>query len=361
MPQRFFVIAMLPFFLFLTLFLAANPVEAATIEYGDSITIEAEETIDDDIYCFGDTVNIRGTVLGDAVIFARQANIEGTVRGSLLIFAETIMISGNSAGSVRGAANSVYFNGSTEGDLIMAADTINISGPVKRDIIAASSRLVIDAPVGKDIKAAVGELIIGSRAEIEGDVYYRSADEAVVEREAAIHGALKRTEPAEQGTLSPARNFWSFIRPILSILLVTVLIILLFPNAARGTVQTIKQRPGLSLGIGALTIFITPLVALIFLLTMIGAPLSILTVLTYAMLLYLTRIFAGYFLGFLAIDKLGKKIHPVWVALIGVLILSLLVNIPYIGWLIHLLAVIIAAGALLLHLSGRKKEQVPSA
>jgi len=335
----------------------STPAEAARVETGDIITINKDEIINDDIYYFGETVNLKGTVTGDAVILARQVNFDGTIEGSLLVFAQSILLNGDVKGTIRGAADSVYFNGSTKGDLIMAADTINISGPVKRDIIAAASRLVIEAPVGNDIKAAVGELIIGSRADIEGNVYYRSADEAVIEREAAIRGTIERSEPAGQETIAPTRSVWNFIRPILSILLVTVLIILLFPNTARETVQTIKERPGLSLGIGALAVFITPLAAILLLLTVIGAPLSILSILTYTVLLYLTRVFAGYFLGRLAFDRMGRELHPLWVALVGVLILSLLINIPYIGWLIHLVAVILAAGALLLHLTGKKKEQ----
>jgi len=340
MPQRIFIIAMLPVFLFLILFLATNPVEAATVEYGESITIGAEETIDDDIYCFGDTVNISGTILGDAVIFARQANIDGTVRGSLLVFAETIRISGNSAGSVRGAANSFSFNGSTSGDLMVAADRLNINGSVQRDIYAA-----------------VGNLFLGPETVVGGNVNYYSTDEAALHEEAIIGGTLERTVPREHETAAPARSIWSFVRPILSLLLVTALIVLLFPNISRGTINTIKEQPSLSLGIGALIVFTTPLAAILLLLTVIGAPLSILSILTYAVLLYLTRIFAGYFLGRLAFDRMGKELHPLWVALIGVLVLSLLVKIPYIGWFIHLVAVIFAAGALLLHLTGKKKEQ----
>ncbi len=340
MPQRIFIIAMLPVFLFLILFLAANPVKAATIESGESITIGAEETIDDDIYCFGDTVNISGTVLGDTIIFARQANIDGTVRGSLLVFAETIRINGNSAGSVRGAANSVYFNGSTGGDLMIAADRLNISGSVQRNIYAA-----------------VGNLFLGPEAVIGANVNYYSANEAALHEEATIGGTLERTVPREYETAAPARNIWSFVRPILSLLLVTALIVLLFPNISRGTINTIKEKPSLSLGIGALIVFTTPLAAMLLLLTVIGAPLSILSILTYTVLLYITRVFAGYFLGHFVFDRLGKELHPLWIALLGVLVLSLLANIPYIGWLIHLVAVIFAAGAFLLHLTDKKKEQ----
>lgn len=40
----------------------------------------------------------------------------------------------------------------------------------------------------------------------------------------------------------------------------------------------------------------------------------------------------------------------------GVFVLALLIRIPYIGWLIHIAAVLFAAGAFIIYLAGEKNQ-----
>lgn len=366
-----FLIALLvPLFLFFMTPLAS----AATFMTGDDSSVQAGEVFDDDLYIFGDLVNIDGTVNGDVVAFGSDVNINGTVTGSVLVFAQTIRINGNVEGSVRGGANNVYFQGQTGRDLIMAANTINVAGEVGNDFFSAASsgtvtaaigrnimasmnRLVIDAPVGGDINATVSELVLGSSARVEGEVSYTSESDALVDDQAVILGPLNRLEPPADKdfrAFSAGRSAWNFIRPILSLLAVTLLMVLLFPKFTAGVAARIGEQPGPSVGFGALIVFVAPLAALIILITVIGLPISFLSMLLYIVLIYLTRIFAGYFLARLALEKFGKELHPVWTALIGVLVLALLIKIPFVGWLIHLAAVLFAAGAFILYMVGEK-------
>lgn len=348
--------------------------EAADISSGDVLTVEVAEIIDDDLYYFGDTVIINGTVLGDAIIFCREATIDGKVEGSLLVFAETIRINGEIVGSARGGANSLIFQGSTERDLMMAANTASISGlvgndlfigassanltgEVGRDIRASINRLTVDGPVGGDIKAYVNELIFGSSAKVGGKVTYTSENEADVSSEAIISGTLDRLDPpSETITASPGRTAWSFVRPILSLLAATLVMTLLFPVLTSGTALTIKNKPGKSIGYGALVVFVAPIAALLLLISVVGMPIGFLSMLLYIVLIYLTRIFTGFFLADIVFKRFNKKVHPVWTGLAGVLVLALFIKIPYLGWLIHVAAVLFAAGALIIYLAEEKKK-----
>jgi len=371
--QRFFLI--LTFIVWFILF-ALMPLntEAAVISSGDMLTVETAETIDDDIYFFADTVNISGTVLGDAVIFCREAFIDGKIEGSLLVFAEVIRINGEIVGSARGGANSIFFQGSTERDLMMAANTISISGlvgndlfvgassadltgAVGRDIRASMNRLTVDGPVGGDIKVYVNDLIFGSSAKVGGKVTYISENDAVVSSGAIISGTLDKLDPPSETVLaSPGRTAWSFIRPILSLLAVTVVVTLLFPVLTSGTALTIKNKPGKSIGYGALVVFMAPIAALLLLISVVGIPISFLSMLLYIVLIYLTRIFTGFFLADIIFERFDKKVHPVWTGLTGVFVLAILVKIPYLGWLIHIAAILFAAGALIIYLAEEKKK-----
>jgi hypothetical protein len=156
--------------------------------------------------------------------------------------------------------------------------------------------------------------------------------------------------------VSPGRKVWSFVRPVISLLAVSLLLVLLFPNLTAGVADTIRRSPGPSIGYGALLVFGTPLVALVLLISVIGIPISIAGVLLYGVLLYVSRIFTGYFLAQIFFDRLGKKLHPVWLALIGVSVLALLTKIPYVGWLVNLAAALIASGAFILYMAGQKNK-----
>jgi cytoskeletal protein CcmA (bactofilin family) len=366
-------------FLFLLLFtLAGLPAEAAKIEAGDNLNVGAGELIDDDLYLFGEVITVSGIVTGDAVLFGREVVVDGNIMGSLLVFAETIRIDGNVAGTVRGGSNSFLFHGSSGRDLMIMANSITVSGPVGQDLFAAANngtvtgsvgrdlkismnRLIVDGPVGGDINALVSELVIGPNALVSGKVTYTSETEATINNQAVIGGNITRLEPpkTEVTGRSAGRSVWGFVRPILSLLFVALLMILLFPAVTKGSAAMIGEKPTSSLGTGALIVFVAPIAALILLATVIGIPVSFLSMLLYIVLIYLSRVFAGYFLAELAFNKFGVELHPVLKALVGVLVLALIFKIPYIGWLIHLAAVIFGSGAFIHYMLHQKSDEQP--
>ena len=365
-------------FLFSLVFaLACLPVEAAKIDTGDNLTVGADEMIDDDLYLFGETITVSGIVTGDAVLFGREVLVDGNIMGSLLVFAETVRISGNIAGTVRGGSNSFSFSGSSGRDLMIMANSITVAGPVGQDLFAAASngtitgsigrdlkssmnRLIVDGPVGGDINAAVSELVIGPNALISGKVTYTSEAEATINSQAVVGGSITRLDPptTQVTAVSTGRSIWSFVRPILSLLFVALLMILLFPAVTKGSAAMIEGKPAPSLGAGALIVFVAPIAALVLLVTGIGIPVSFLSMLLYLVLLYLSRVFAGYFLADFAFKKFGVELHPVLKALIGVLVLALVIKIPYVGWLIHLAAVIFGTGAFMHYMLAQKEKPV---
>lgn len=365
-------------FLFSLVFaLACLPAEAAKIDAGDNLTVGADELIDDDLYLFGEVITVSGIVTGDAILFGREVVVDGNIMGSLLVFAETIRINGNVAGTVRGGANSFSFQGSSGRDLMIMANTITVSGPVGQDLFAAANngtitgsigrdvktsinRLIVDGPIGGDVNALVSELVLGPNALVEGKVTYTSEQEAAINNQAIVGGTITRLDPptTQVTAVSAGRKVWSFFRPILSLLFVALLMILLFPAVTKGSAAMIVKKPVPSLGIGALIVFVAPIAALILLITVIGIPVSFLSMLLYVVLLYLSRVFAGYFLADLAFEKFGVELHPVLKALIGVLVLALIFKIPFIGWLIHLAAVIFGSGAFMHYMLGQKEKQV---
>ncbi len=367
-------------FLLLIMFLLPPglPVEAAKIDAGDNLTVGGNELIDDDLYLFGEVIMVSGRVDGDAALFGREVVVDGNIMGSLLVFAETVRITGNVSGTVRGASNSFSFSGSSGRDLLIMANTLTMTGTVGQDIFAAASngtitgsvgrdikstfnRLIADGPVGGDINAVINELIIGPNAQVSGKLTYTSEAEATINKEAVVGGKITRLDPpkTEVTGVTAGRSAWGFMRPILSLLFAALLMILFFPVVTNGSADMIRENPVPSLGTGALIVFVAPIAALALLITVIGIPVSFLSMLLYVVLLYLSRVIAGYFLADLALNKFGVELHQVLKVLIGVLVLALIFKIPFIGWLVHLAAVIFGSGAFMHYMTTKKTGTEP--
>ena len=57
----------------------APPALAAQVQRGNAITVDPNQTIDDDLYAFGGTITIAGTVNGDVYAFGGTVIVATTV------------------------------------------------------------------------------------------------------------------------------------------------------------------------------------------------------------------------------------------------------------------------------------------
>lgn len=138
------IAAVLAAVLFVMLVFAA-PVAAGEVVEGQNVVIQ---DTNDDVYAFGETVTIEGTVDGDVIAFAALVTVNGTITG----------------------------------DLIAGGQAVEINGTVEDDARLAGSILAIgpEASVGDDLMVGGFALEMGSGSSVGGDLYI-GAGQAVVE------------------------------------------------------------------------------------------------------------------------------------------------------------------------------------
>lgn len=153
---------------------------AADARGDDTIIIEAGETINDDLYVAGETIQIDGTVNGDVIFGANKIEINGTVTGDLMGGGQEIIINGSVGDDVRVGSTAVTVNGSVAGDLIAGGYGIHVAegASVGGDIMAGGLSVAIDGNVGGDFRfGALGVRINGNvGGDVKGEV--GSAEEA---------------------------------------------------------------------------------------------------------------------------------------------------------------------------------------
>lgn len=327
----------------IALFAALTPLVAAVLTPSIYI-LDAGETETEDVYVAAESARIEGTIDGDLVIASGAIDLRGDVLGD--VFAVThsrLSISGTVEGSVRALARDIEITGSVGGDLAVVAGSLQIEGEVARDVIvlAGSGRFAglagrnlqgrfldasIDGSIGRDVDISVRNLIVGPRADIGGDLLYRADGDATVSSGASVAGQFLRL---------PSRaifivRVWLIGATILGFLAFVasgfVLMVLFRSTMARAT-GLVRSATWRTLWVGFLAVIGLPLVSVVFVFTVVGAPVGIALILLWALGLIFAPVpavaafgdvmlrgkaglFAAFFVG-AAVWRLGIWLVPV--------------------------------------------------
>jgi len=130
--------------------------------------------------------------------------------------------------------------------------------------------------------------------------------------------------------------------------LVAVMILGLFFNRFFTEVaETAFKRPMAELGRGGVAFIVIPVASIILLVTVIGAPLGVLGLIAYTLLLIVAHVAAAMLVGALVGSWIFKKGYEVsWrTILIGFVMYYILGFVPLIGWLVKAVFCLMALGA----------------
>ena len=410
-----------------------SPAYAFDGRSGDKIVIQAGDVVNDDLYVTANEFALDGTVNGDVVAFAQTVTVNGTVNGNLITAAQTVVVNGVVTGGIRMAGTVLFVGekariggdiigagyslelrkGSTVGrDVVAASGQILLAADVTRNVTAASGALEIDGIVGGNVKAEVGEagqtqsgppptmfmsqstvpvpsvkqgLTINPSAKINGNLEYTQNNDLSFPA-GVVGGKITRTlPPAEQNKHSPRETTtlkvveWSLqlVRSLITLLLIGLFLLWLFPGFTRSLTEKLQTRPWPSLGWGVVTfagffflllliIFVTILGALLFgLLTLGGLSASVvwIGILTLLALIigfvlatsFVAKVVFGLALGKWILARVNSPLadHKFWPMVIGVVITVLVVAlltfplIPgFLGGLLNFAVILFGLGTL---------------
>jgi cytoskeletal protein CcmA (bactofilin family) len=355
------------------LLLTPATAQAAEIRSGEAIVVAPGETIDDDLYAFGQTVSIQGTVNGDVIAAAQSVNVQGRVNGDLMAAGSTVVVNGPVSGAARLAGQSIEVGapigndllggaatvlvgplGSVGRDVLVGGQTVTLGGPVERSIRAGAETLTVGGPVGGDILARVGTLRLASGARISGSLDYTSSQDALVEPGATVGGPTTRFEdPAAQPEPSPAARFGAgavaWLQMLVGLSVFGLLLVLVFPGLGTRSTEALVRRPWTSLGIGFALLVGVPFAAL--LLFVVGLAIGGWWIGPLLLALYLGALPAGYTMsGLLAgrfvVERIAHRhLATGWCLLIGLVLFGLVGLVPILGGVVLFGAVVFGLGA----------------
>ncbi|PID31388.1 hypothetical protein CR983_01365 [Candidatus Saccharibacteria bacterium] len=352
--------------------MTTNAYATPLFKMDDDVSIQAGagegSTVDGVAFLAGNSVTIDGTVNGDVFCAANSIVVTGTINGDLLCSGNSITVNGDVTGDVRLAASSVTINGTIGGDatifagsvtlgndatiardLTGASATFVLNGTIKRDAILGAEQVTIGGMVGGDVDTDVSLLTLSKNSEVKGDIRYTSEKDATIN--GTVGGETTRTPVNEHAAknhhnASPLALLAGALMGALTIGLLVVLGAVLLPRAVEAYANVSWGRVGIAAVVGLTVVVVMPIVALLLLATLVGVVLSYVVVLVWLLLMALSPIWAGYFVG----SKLmaGRSTHVLLRATVGALVLMVLLMIPVVNILTMVVVVLVGTGLPLL-------------
>ena len=338
----------------------------------NTVTLSADDEVNEDYFAAGDVVEIFGTVNGDAYVAGGQVIVDGTINGDLLVAGGTVNISGTVTQDVRAVGGEIDITGEVgrnvsfgagdvtiggaayiAGSIAGAAGNVLISSPVDGDIRVASGNLTISEAVGGDIKAGTDQLRITSQARVEGDVTYWSPLDASIEYTASISGTVTKRQGIQNydRQMNQKRAFDSgyWIYWILTSLVVGLILTHLLPKAMTTSSEILAKRPWKSLLIGFGVLILMPLASVLVMVTVVGIPVGIISLLTYGIALYLAKFVSMVCAGNWVLQKTNKgKSSLKMMFAVGLLIFAVLKLVPILSFIAGLSFLLFGLGAMAL-------------
>jgi len=366
----FFVFIALLFILCFT-----APVFAANYSQSN-VVLPKDEVVNSDYFAGGNTVSIHGTINGDAYVAGRNIFVDGTINGDLIAAGGTIIVEGNITHNIRAAGETIIINntkiggnatlgagnltfGDTSdlaGSLVAGTGQLQLSGPIGKDINVAANKVLISDNINGNAAIRTKELDLAQNAAIDGNLTYWSNQRANLAPGATVSGKIEQkalpnynAKELRQGAVTAFSSFKIFFGVVgfVASFIIGLLLIYLLPLYTKSIADIVKKRFWLSLGLGVLTMILSPIIFMVLLISLIGIPISFMFVFTMFLLLYFGKIYIAFVIG----DKIfteNKKVKRAWILFVGLLIYSIVALIPVIGGIFQALAVLTGLGALLI-------------
>lgn len=308
----------------------------------ENVKISKDNIIKDNLFAFGKFINIDGNIDGDLITAGNNLELSGNIKNNIFAAGNSITIKGIIGKDVFVGATNVYVEKDAiiEGDLIVGTNTLVVEGIVKGNIRAGAKSIKINSLVEKNVYLNVENLSIGAEAKINGDVIYTSAKEANIDPASLINGKIERKQVTVSNTKK--NKIHSFVLSFFGTLIVGVVLLTLLTKKIDSLSENIKNKFWLNLLIGFVALIVTPFIALILLISLVGTPLALIIIALYAFLIYASKIFVGIYIGKLI---LKDKWHPLASMTLGVFLIYIVSILPFIGGLVSFIVILLGLGA----------------
>ena len=317
---------------------------AADVSQNGSIVINTP--VDHDLFVSGDTVTINAPVDGDVWAAANLVSINAAVSGDVFAAGSTVNLNAPIGGSVVAAGSQVEAKGDVKGRILAAGGTVILRGNALK-VVAAGGTIRIESTAVIEKYAYIAGGTVTNAGTIKGELRVNANNL----ENTGTAGSVQWQRTETQASLAGLSGALSGIGMILSILttlgflLLGIVLLRLFPKQFLMVHDQLVKSPIKNTVVGFLLIIAAAIVSVLLAITVVGLPFAA----VFGMLFIITLMVSGLFVSL----ALGKKIasltnlkaSDMWLFVLGFVILTMLFYIPFLGWIIRVVAVSLGFGA----------------
>ncbi len=352
---------------------------AATFSAEEVFSLDSDTVLEDNLYLASENISIKGEVDGDIYAVSGTTLISERVAGDVVIASGDIVILGVVEGDVRVLGGNVLLGGTVEGDVLVAGGAVRITPDalIGKDLYVAAGEVSFDGYVAGNIEIKAGSASIngiidgdlhvkandriglGNSTFVGGDFKYMATDASIL---AMSSGAQIIGDTSFKALRMPVyahenKNTFLFIfggiilLKLLSILTAAIVAVVFIPRLSLAIAGEGVVRPGRSFITGLLVCIATPIIIILLFGTLIGGVVGVIAMFSFLLFLAMSAVYSGIIFGTwlhkVTQKKKKKKMEVNWkTALTGVILLTLISFIPFIGWAIALAVYFIAMGSI---------------
>ncbi len=344
-------------------YIAGQSLVAASSSPGNAyfagVSVVSTAPVAGDLSAMGGSIVAAAPVQGDALLLAGSVSARAPIMGDLRAVGGGITVDGPVTGDMAAFGYSVDDSTRVQGSVFVIAANATLAGGAGGPVIMYGNNVALAGDFAGNVTVtAIGHLSLAPGTTIRGKLVYEAPEEAVIPASATVVGGIEYTNASYLPDAGTSRvlalasiGFFLFAR-ILGALILAGLLAGLFPRLSEAVVETAyTSRPRgllltMLLGFGILVA--TPVLAVLLLLTFVGIGLAFLLCVAYALLISLALLYAGILLGGVLARRYMHRETVLWHdGVFGMLVLSLIALVPFIGLLIVFLISIFSTGALL--------------
>ncbi len=297
--------------------------------------VDVDTNTQSDAYVAGAIVTVAGNYAKNLYVAGARVSVSAHVAGVLRVGGARVLIrpQAQMRGLTQIAGADVLFAGVSHGRTEIYGDTVRVDGHVAGDLVVRARSVTI-----------------GKTAKIDGNVTFQSFNEPVIEQGAVISGRQTMTLPHPQiSRLEAAQALFGLVLFSIAAGFMAGLVLLLVrrPFVERAVVA-LRSRPGHSFGLGVLVFILVPLIAGLLMATVVGIPLALLVLLAFPLLWLVATVIAAVTMGDFLVNRVPRPrgfFGQLWQLIVGLVVLSVIGIIPYVGFVTWLAALLIGLGA----------------
>lgn len=359
--------------LIIPLFLGTFSASAATFKNSNELNLSNTENYIDNSYLLTGKSNVSGTFEKDLFVVSGESNFDGVVKGDLFIIGGKVNISGKVLGDLRVIGGEVTISGEFENDLVVIGGKVDISqsanikgqslfigGETSLNAVAnnpvkiISAKTFLNNQTNSDLEVTTQDLIFGSGAKINKGVTYYAPKKASEQSGSVITGAVNFNPITPVQDINFVKraviNFVSFwlILKFVTTLLIAFILAYIFRIFTKSVVDISLDSFGKSLLLGLLAVFVTPIIIILLLVSLVASPIGILILILSIALTIIIPAVSGIMAGALIRKLFTKKdiyVIDFSTVAIGVVALTFISFVPYLGDITKMLLNLVAIGA----------------